>query len=131
MTTPSERLPGVLIIDPDPVARTELAAGLEELGWWVCEADGSADALEAYEADGDRIDVALVDLQLPGLLGSGVLADLGRVAPALPRCVTAPPVNPHAAVAFRRACDAPVFPRPIRPEDLSAALHEMILPACA
>jgi CheY-like chemotaxis protein len=120
------RQPGVLIVDPDPQSRAVLARGMEVQGWhvWVA-ADGRA-AVETYRQNRESIDVALVDLQLPGLQGARVLAELNHLNPDLTRCAMSADVTPYTACAFRRLSDTPLFAKPLNVQALAFALHEMV-----
>jgi CheY-like chemotaxis protein len=123
------RLPGLLVVDPDPQARDALVRGMEGYGWHVwAAADGPA-AVETYRRYRDRIDVALVDLQLPGLQGARVLAELDQLNPALTRCAMSADVTPYTACAFRRLSDTPLFAKPLNVPALAFALHEMVVAA--
>jgi CheY-like chemotaxis protein len=119
------RLPGLLIVEPDPQARETLARGLEGYGWHVWATDGPA-AVETFLRYRDRIDVALVDLQLPGLQGARVLSELDRLNPTLPRCAMSSDVTPYTASAFRRLSDTPLFAKPLNVPALAFALQEMV-----
>jgi len=123
-----DRLPGILIVDSDGEARSDLARAMGEQGWFVLTADDGEDALDAYRADGDRIDVVLVDLQLPGLNGVRVLSELAELDPDLPTCAMSANVSPYAASAFRRMSSTPLFTKPMDIRSLSFILHEMISP---
>ena len=120
------RLPGLLIVEPDPHVREALARGMERHGWHVWTAVDAAAAVETYQRYRDRIDVALVDLQLPGLQGARVLAELDQLNPGLTRCAMSADVTPYTASAFRRLSDTPLFTKPLNVPALSFALHEMI-----
>jgi len=122
------RLPGLLLIDPDPLVREALCRDLENHGWHVWAADGPA-ALETYQQSRDLIDVVLVDLQLPGLQGARVLAELGQLDPDLTRCAMSTDVTPYTASAFRRLSDTPLFAKPLNVPALAFALHEMMAAA--
>jgi CheY-like chemotaxis protein len=120
------RFPGLLIVEPDPQVRDALARGMETRGWNVwAVADGTA-AIETYQRYRDRIDVALVDLQLPGLEGARVLAELDQLNPALTRCAMSADVTPYTACAFRRLSDTPLFTKPLNVPALAFALYEMV-----
>ncbi len=120
------RLPGLLLVDPDSLARAALARDMELLGWHVWSAADGATAVDVYRRERGRIDAALVDLQLPGLQGAGVLAELGRLDPALTRCAMSAAVTPYTASAFRRLSDTPLFAKPICAPALAFALHELL-----
>ena len=123
------RRPGLLVVEPNPQARAELARGLEGHGWHVwAAADGPA-AVETYREHRDRIDVALVDLQLPGLQGARVLAELDQLNPGLARCAMSADVTPYTACAFRRLSDTPLFTKPLNVQALAFALHEIVAAA--
>jgi DNA-binding NtrC family response regulator len=123
-----DRQPGLLIVDSDPRSRADLARALRDQGWHVYAAADNLGAVETYREHGDRIDIALVDLQLPGLLGTRVLAELAEIDPDLPTCAMSGNVSPYAASAFRRMSSTPLFTKPMDPRALSFILHEMIVP---
>jgi DNA-binding response OmpR family regulator len=122
------RPPGILIVDPDPQSRAQLAAGLEKQGWAVWTTPDGAAAFDIYELYRERIDVVLVDLQLPGLQGGHVLTELAAQNPDLVRCAMLAAVSPYAASAFRRMSDTPLFTKPVVTRALAFTLHEMIVP---
>lgn len=128
MTTSHDanRPPGLLIVDPDPRPRDALARRMQEHGWQVWSSADGAGALDLFRRHRDRLDVALVDLQLPGLQGARVLAELGRLDAALARCAMSADVTPYTAAAFRRLTDTPLFAKPIDAPALSFALHGLI-----
>jgi DNA-binding NtrC family response regulator len=122
---------GVLIVDPDPAERVRLKRALEAFGWCVWDAADAPSAVRTYADRRDEIRVAVVDLQLPGLQGSRVLAELGHLDPALPRCAMSAEVTPYAAAAFRRLSATPLFPKPVRVDQLDAALRALTASAAA
>jgi DNA-binding NtrC family response regulator len=101
---------------------------MEEQGWHVWMAHDGRAAVEVYREDCHRIDIVLVDLQLPGLLGTRVLAELAEINPDLPTCAMSANVSPYAASAFRRMSATPLFTKPMDVRALSFILHEMIVP---
>lgn len=123
------RLPGLLLVDPDPRQRDALACGMRSHGWQVWAAADGSDAIDLCRRYRDRIDVALVDLQLPGLQGARVLAELGQLDGAMTRCAMSADVTPYSASAFRRMSDTPLFVKPIHAPALAFALHEMLAAA--
>ena len=67
----------VLVVDDDPVQRRLLDAMLKRFGYGVTVVeDGKAAVALIGGPDGERIDAIVLDLQMPGLDGMGVLADL-------------------------------------------------------
>jgi CheY-like chemotaxis protein len=123
-----DRIPGILIVDSDRRSRTEFARSMEDQGWQVWEAHDGHAAIEIYRQESGRVDIVLVDLQLPGLLGARVLAELAEINPELPTCAMSANVSPYAASAFRRMSATPLFTKPMDVRALSFILHEMIVP---
>jgi two-component system capsular synthesis sensor histidine kinase RcsC len=113
---------GVLLVDPDPAERDRLRAELEACGWRVCVAEDGAAAVRLCAERGAEFRAAVVDLQLPGLQGARVLAGLGAVAPSLARFAMSAGLAPYAVAAFRRLTRTPLLSKPVRAEDLEAAL---------
>ena len=120
------RAAGVVLLDPDPAGRTALADAMARLGWRVWPAGTPAEAAAAVVANREAIHAAVVDLRLPGLQGSRALGELGQLHPGLVRCVMSSDITPHAAAAFRRLSDTPLFPRPFPPEQLDHGLRERL-----
>jgi DNA-binding response OmpR family regulator len=115
---------GVLIVDPDPRERDRLAREVEACGWWAVAAPDAAAAVEVCAERRLELGAAVVDLQLPGLQGSHVLAELGRLAPGLARFAMAAGLPPYAVAAFRRLSDTPLLAKPVRGAELVAAVRE-------
>ena len=118
--------PGLLIVDSDPQVRGALSREMETKGWIVWPASDGAAAVELFHQYRDRIDVALVDLQLPGLQGGRLLAELEQLDPALIRCAMSGGVNGYSASAFRRMSGTPLFTKPLDAQAISLTLHEMV-----
>lgn len=117
---------GLLLLDPDAAARNELATGLAALGWRVWQADTSDRATELASEFGEAIQVALVDLQLPGLLGARTQTELGLRRPGLIRCFLSADVSPYTAAAFGRLSSLPLFVKPLSAGELNATLRAML-----
>ncbi|NHZ47056.1 response regulator, partial [Nitratidesulfovibrio liaohensis] len=56
---PAERIPTILVVDDDPVARTAVCGYLREAGYAVREAGGGGDALMLFDERG--ADAVLLD----------------------------------------------------------------------
>jgi len=75
-------MPTALIADDDRIIRALLRAMLEERGYFVVEAADGSEAIE--RARSEFPDVVLLDMEMPGMSGLGVLDELRR-DPALAR----------------------------------------------
>ncbi len=114
---------GILIVDPDPMERARLTRALEARGWRVWQAGDAGTAVRVYAEQRDEIRAAVVDLQLPGLQGGRVLAELAALSPSLTRLAMSADLSPYTAAAFRRLPHPPLFAKPVRVPDLDSALR--------
>jgi PAS domain S-box-containing protein len=74
----------VLLVDDDGQMRDVTAAHLRDLGYRVLEATDGAMALVIALRPGQRVDIVLCDVVMPGLDGPTFAADLRRHRPTLP-----------------------------------------------
>ncbi len=77
------RASGVLIVDDMPQTRRFVSRILEREGFLTFEAENGAMAYAAARSHPDDIDVAVVDIDLPGASGDEVAAVLKRTIPNL------------------------------------------------
>lgn len=115
---------GILLVDPDLREQARLKRDLECRGWNVWTAADAATALRVFAERRAEIDAAVVDLQLPGLQGSRVLADLARLEPSLVRCAMSADLSRYAAAAFRQLSDTPLFAKPVQSSQLEEAIRQ-------
>jgi CheY-like chemotaxis protein len=88
----------VLIVEDEIVARNTLATLLDRIGY-VTTAVGSAESALQRLDDGAPLEVVLVDLDLPGMSGAELIAQLAKKKPSIfPILITAAPADRVAAV---------------------------------
>ena len=63
----------VLVVDDDPLKRTMLAMSLGSAGYVVLEAGNASEGLAVLDAEGDRVDVVLTDIEMPMMDGYAFL----------------------------------------------------------
>lgn len=115
----------VLIVDDEALARSRLAALVRECPEPVCEvaaecanARQAAEWLQQHEG---QADVALLDIQMPGALGTELAADFKRMARP-PTVVFVTAHSEHALAAFDlEAVD--YLTKPVKRDRLFAALQ--------
>ncbi len=73
--------PGVLVVDDEPQVRRLLELALTRHGLMVWTAADGRAAAEIYRQHQDRIQVVLLDVQMPGLDGPWTLVELQKVNP--------------------------------------------------
>lgn len=121
-------MPRVLIVDDEENQRRSLALGLAAEGFDCLEADGGEAALMALRGH-SRVDVALVDLMMPGQSGLEVARRIGWLSPVTLVVLTS---AYHLSIRqLQRAdCGAVGFvPKPYHLPDLCAFLRQKLRPA--
>jgi two-component system cell cycle sensor histidine kinase/response regulator CckA len=73
----------VLVVEDERVVREMLLAVLARFNYRVLVATDGLEGVELYRAHGERIDLVLLDLSMPGLSGIEVLAQLQSINPAV------------------------------------------------
>jgi CheY-like chemotaxis protein len=84
LAPPAAGAPGLLVVDDDAVIRNLLETGLRAHGFRVWCAAGGAEALRLAEQHAADIQVALLDVQMPGVDGPHTLQALAGMLPSLP-----------------------------------------------
>jgi CheY-like chemotaxis protein len=72
----------ILIIDDDALVRQSLSAILGTLGHEIVTAGSAMDGID--RAEDTRVDVALVDMKMPGLDGLEAVKAIARMEPPVP-----------------------------------------------
>lgn len=71
----------ILLVEDEEILRTLCVRILEQLGYRALPAANGADAIAAAEEYGDRIDLLLTDVAMPGMNGSELAAQLRLLHP--------------------------------------------------
>jgi two-component system cell cycle sensor histidine kinase/response regulator CckA len=122
----------VLIMDDEASVRTLAANMLETLGYDAeVVASGSA-AVERFEralASGQRFDVVLLDLSVPGDLGGTEAVDrLGALDPEVKTILMSGFAQHPAVTEFQTYGFKAVITKPFTLQELSATMHSVITP---
>jgi CheY-like chemotaxis protein len=115
----------VLLVDDDADNLEVTRIVLEEMGHQVAAAPGGAEAL-ARVIDGDRFDVVLCDLGMPGLTGWDVAEQLRDVVPALPIYLVTGWSEQIPAEEPRRARVSGILPKPLDVDQLAAVIARVV-----
>jgi CheY-like chemotaxis protein len=78
---PGRKGESILIIDDDPVVRELWGGFLTERGFTVFVAENGRKAIEIVRARPDDVDLAVVDLVMPGMGGKETIAGLREIRP--------------------------------------------------
>lgn len=112
----------ILIVDDEENHRRSLSIGLRLDGWSVLEAEDGEAALRVLDAH--AVDVAIVDLMMPGINGLDLARRLRFRYPAT-RVVLTSAYHLSERQIERAAVGAVAFlPKPYRLDDLSEFLRE-------
>lgn len=129
---PAARLPSaapcngsVLVVDDEKIVRETAMRMLERMGYACAGAGGTDEAVRLLE-DGLRVDVALVDLMMPGRDGVECLAELRRVRPGLVAVLSSGFADDRRVQRALESGFAAFLYKPYGFGELSAALREVL-----
>ncbi|MDD5435617.1 MAG: response regulator [Nitrospira sp.] len=71
----------VLVAEDDADVRELIKDALEQYGYSVIEAIDGSDAIEKFNENKDKMDIAIVDLVMPGRNGFEVFHEIKKVSP--------------------------------------------------
>jgi len=95
-------LPRVLLVDDETLVRKVLAAQLNRAGYAVLAANGGTAALELLDA-GEKLDVVVSDLTMPGMDGLALIREVQARRPGLPAVLLTGYAGDGAALAVSGA----------------------------
>ena len=110
-----------LTVDDSKLARMMMASAFRRIRpeWQLLEAANADDALDAISAG--SVDIALVDLNMPGTDGLALVARIREKHPRMPVAVVSANVQ-EEIIARVRELDAAFVPKPLTDEALGAFL---------
>jgi two-component system response regulator RegA len=117
----------ILLVDDDPVFRARLARALRERGLEVTETEDGQQALE--HAAHDSPELALVDLNMPGLNGLVVVKELIALDPATRIVVLTGYGSIATALQAIRLGAVHYLQKPADPDDILAGFERGTTPA--
>lgn len=115
----------ILIVDDEPNVRLSYRITLETEGYTVREADSAAKALEALA--GDVVDIAILDLRMPGMDGLDLLAEMRNRGCRTPVVIiTAYGSVPNAVRAMKLGA-LDFLAKPLTPEALRTTVSDVLM----
>lgn len=116
----------VLVVEDDPLVRAGMEQVIDGWGGKVIAASTRDEALEACRHGSHRIDLAICDIRLPGLVsGIGLAEELQREFGRMPILLVSADVSEEAQIAARRS-GFPLLKKPVPPGRLRAALRQLL-----
>ncbi|HEX4452762.1 MAG TPA: PAS domain S-box protein [Kofleriaceae bacterium] len=119
MPPPPEARRTVLVIDDEDLVRDVVARMIEDLGYTAVTATDGANALEVF--DRQPIDAVLVDMTMPRMSGTDVIAALRVKQPTLPVVLCS-----GAGISGRVGPADAYLPKPFRIEALERTLAKLL-----
>ena len=115
----------ILVVDDQPHVRKLLRHILDRDGYHVLEAEDEATAIETVRGHGSDVDLALVDIELPGPNGRQVAATLDRFG--ITQTVFITGLDPDALIADGRLQPAaPLVRKPFTLAAVTGAVKAML-----
>ena len=112
----------ILVIDDDASVRKVLAMALEDEGYTVDIAENGGEAIR--KSDANFYNLALIDIRLPDMEGTRLLAEMKETVPKLVKIiVTGYPGLQNAVEAVNRGADAYIV-KPFKMEGLLKTVRE-------
>jgi two-component system, cell cycle sensor histidine kinase and response regulator CckA len=115
----------ILLVEDDVTTLLVLRRMLERLGYTVLIAEDGAKALKVYEQHGDRIDLLLTDVVMPGLSGPRLAERLRVSRPQIPVLFISGFVDQGTAVGDMLT-GAAFLSKPIAEDRLAKKIGELV-----
>jgi len=102
----------VLLADDETLVRTATRRVLEHAGLEVIEACDGAQAVDLYSSNADRVDLVILDLDMPQMDGEQAFRRLHALAPELPVLISSGYIDGDRERALRDAGVDGLLPKP-------------------
>jgi CheY-like chemotaxis protein len=116
----------VLVVEDEPSIRTFTRRALESVGFQVREAGDGREGLDLYDQHSHEIVAVLLDLTMPHMDGTEVLAELRRLRLDLPVMVMSGYSEMELSMRFAGIGASGFIQKPFRPRDLIARLCQLL-----
>ncbi|UCE35513.1 MAG: response regulator [Deltaproteobacteria bacterium] len=117
---------GILLVDDEDVIIDVGHEILKTLGYEVHVARSGREAIDAYEANQDKIDMVILDMVMPDMGGGEAYDTLKRINPDIKVLLSSGySLNGQAAEILRRGCDG-FIQKPFNVTQLSQKLREIL-----
>jgi CheY-like chemotaxis protein len=117
----------VLLVDDDAIVRQVLALALEDAGYTVLRVDSGAAALSRH-ASGERVDILVSDLTMPGMDGLALIRAAQQTHPDLPAVLLTGYAGDGAALAVGGAISGTfsLLRKPVSPAQLIERISALL-----
>ncbi len=119
--------PTVLVVEDDETTRLAMASWLAGEGFLVLTAGSGHQAIGQLEHPLERIDVVILDVDLPDVSGVALCAKIREMNPELPVLVCTGGATPEEVARLVELGAIRYFRKPVSPDELLSAV-EAVLP---
>jgi two-component system, cell cycle sensor histidine kinase and response regulator CckA len=116
----------VLLVEDDAAVRSLLTTILRNAGYDVCTAPDGRSAVELVKAMEQPVDLAILDVVMPGLNGSAVAESLRARWPDLPTLYISGYMDDAIVRNGIRYEEVEFLPKPIHPQELRKKVRQML-----
>jgi nitrogen-specific signal transduction histidine kinase/ActR/RegA family two-component response regulator len=116
----------IIIVDDEPDIIDIGQNTLEQFGYTVLTARNGEEAVEIYTRQGDRIDLVILDLGMPGMGGERCLRELLRMNPAVKVLIASGYAATQTVQSILEAGATGFMAKPYRLEDMLNKVREVL-----
>lgn len=114
-----------MLVDDEDLVRSVARGFLEEIGWEVVEVNEGIKALELYRDQWRKIDVVMLDMEMPGQRGIDVLREMKRINPSVLAILCSGYVRDRSVEQLAADGFRAQLSKPYRIADLEHVLNEV------
>jgi len=120
--------PRILVVEDNGALRRLIARVLSESGFTILEASSAPEGLNTFRAQPQSIDLAIIDMVMPGMSGLDLAAELDRQRPGMKILYTSGHVSSVAMESISQRSPAHVLLKPFDPGDLIDRVVHLLEP---
>ena len=99
---------------------------LKRAGYTILTAQSGEEALDRYRIDKERIDLVLLDLNMPGMGGYQCLKELKKINPRLPVIISSGYSMPTLSIDLFQSGAKAFIPKPHKFRDMSKTIRHIL-----
>jgi two-component system, cell cycle sensor histidine kinase and response regulator CckA len=116
----------ILLIDDEDPLRLAVAEMLRRRGFFVYETGDGRAGVDLFQAQAPQIDIVLLDVTLPGMSGSEILAELRKIRPGVKVILTTAYGRDHATAVMGAEQSCPYVRKPYQINDLTDTIRRTV-----
>jgi PAS domain S-box-containing protein len=127
-SAPAQAMPGetILVVEDEMAVRHMMTRALEDAGYRVLQAGGSAEALEVLARTPEKVSLLLTDVVMPGMNGRELAEQVEEVSPGIPALFTSGYTNSEIERRGLLQPGAAFIQKPLTPHTLVRAVQKTL-----